>query len=182
MTTQHVHTTVTEATCGVACWMAKEPECHCSCGGKNHGILLTPGGTQPPRMAKIDGVRYVLEGIGKWNDLYLTAYQLNRLAGYRRVDKAELIQRQDQSWWNQYKYPWTETDKGAPARIKRAEDNQMKWREVNAIWEAAGKPSGKPYLLWKREVMPAMPAELVVDTQTGVVLDDQLPPDRSKKA
>jgi hypothetical protein len=32
---------MTEATCGEACWSAKEEVCRCSCGGKNHGIYKT---------------------------------------------------------------------------------------------------------------------------------------------
>ena len=36
-------TELTEATCGFNCWLAKEHICRCSCGGKNHGIMLKEG-------------------------------------------------------------------------------------------------------------------------------------------
>lgn len=35
---------LTDATCGEACWTAKEELCKCSCGGHNHGCLNSPEG------------------------------------------------------------------------------------------------------------------------------------------
>lgn len=52
--------TTTGTTCAVQCWMAREPDCRCSCGGRNHGILLTEDGERPRRNCTILGTRYVL--------------------------------------------------------------------------------------------------------------------------
>ena len=49
---------LTGATCGDACWHAREDICRCSCGGKNHGILLGTDGKQPTRTRKIGGKFY----------------------------------------------------------------------------------------------------------------------------
>lgn len=70
--------TLTGSTCGEACWHAKENVCHCSCGGVNHGCLLSPDGARPVRTAKIDGVRYELKAIG---NVEQEAMALNAAAG-----------------------------------------------------------------------------------------------------
>lgn len=36
-------------TCAENCWYAREMECHCQCGGVNHGLLLTNGSEVPVR-------------------------------------------------------------------------------------------------------------------------------------
>ena len=40
---------ITGHTCGDACWHARDIECRCSCGGRNHGIMAR-GGDQPERI------------------------------------------------------------------------------------------------------------------------------------
>ena len=56
---------MTDATCGLACWSAREQDCRCSCAGKNHGFMRGGSGEQPRRTCKIDGRRYVLGAVGK---------------------------------------------------------------------------------------------------------------------
>jgi hypothetical protein len=55
-------------TCGDLCWHARDLVCHCSCGGKNHGIFAR-GGDQPIRTAKIDGKMYELAEVGPWREI-----------------------------------------------------------------------------------------------------------------
>jgi hypothetical protein len=121
---------LTETTCGVTCWTAKEDVCRCSCGGKNHGCSLTPDGVKPDRTAKIDGFRYILKAVGRhWQDGLTT--------------QARVI--------NQKAHPnafhWSDTEKGAPARVKSATKAQVaNWPELQAYQNAAYRDW--PYLLW----------------------------------
>lgn len=131
---------LTEATCGEACWSAAEDVCRCSCGGKNHGCMRTEDGTRPNRTAKIDGHRYTMIAVG-YRDLYEAAEKINKAAGYKHVDVV--------SPTLTYHYIWSETDKGAPCRMKPASKDQIaKWPELAAYrnadaWETV-------YLLWQK--------------------------------
>ena len=44
---------LTDATCGDACWHAREDICRCSCAGANHGVLRSNGAAQPNRTRRI---------------------------------------------------------------------------------------------------------------------------------
>jgi hypothetical protein len=141
-----VESIVTGTTCGEACWSAREEICRCSCGGKNHGCLKTKDGVRPTRQAKIDGVRYELKAIGYGPaGIHKQAREINRAAPKRKIGT--------------YEYHWSESDKGAPARVKTASKLQaVKWPEVAAVM---ADPSSKgrfyrPYLLWVRveEIAP----------------------------
>ena len=144
---------LTEATCGEACWNAREEVCRCSCGGKNHGCMKTADGVRPPRQSKINGFRYELAAVGPQyvagsdTGIYATAKKINNSVPCNI----------------KYKYRWTETDKGAPARVKKATSDQLaKWPELKAMLDArtaAAKLPGMyprlldrtapwPYLLW----------------------------------
>jgi hypothetical protein len=118
---------LTEATCGEACWHAREEVCRCSCGGKNHGCLRGENGIQPVRAAKIDGFRYELKAVGR--NVYAEAMAINNAAGPKAVQKV--------SDTLTYTYKWDTTDRGAPARVKRATESQLdKWPEL-ASFKAA---------------------------------------------
>jgi len=118
---------LTEATCGEACWQAVEEVCRCSCGGKNHGCMRTADGVRPQRTAKIDGYRYTLQAVG--TDLYDAAVAINKAAGFKAIDKI--------SDTLTYHYSWSETDKGAPARLKSASQKQIDtWPELASAREA----------------------------------------------
>ena len=133
-------------TCGGACWHARELECSCYCGGTNHGILKTANGVAPTRMAKIDGHMYQIKAIGSNSDLYHEAKLINDNAlpsnSVNAYGKA---------------YPYTETEAGAPARLKKATYNQtQQWHEFRKfkgkspweIWRSTG--AAFPYILWVR--------------------------------
>lgn len=134
---------LTETTCSEACWMAREDVCRCSCNGKNHGCLKTKNGVRPTRMSKINGVRYELKAVGLWRKVYTGVQTINRAAPKRRVGT--------------YEYNWYMTDKGAPARMKRATSEQVaKWEELKSYLDAGGN---RPYMLWVRvEPVQAAPA------------------------
>ena len=68
-------------TCGEACWSAHDDECHCSCGGKNHGCLREENGTRPTRTAKIMGRMHTLTAVGTQDELHDAAYKYNLAAG-----------------------------------------------------------------------------------------------------
>lgn len=141
---------LTDATCGEACWEAREDICRCSCGGRNHGCMRTADGTQPARTAKIDGMRYVLRATAPDRiddniaraEIYETARTLNGPT-YRS---------------------WDTNVKHAPARIRNATKDQLaRWPELASYREAieAIKQTGRyclndimntsPILLWVRQ-------------------------------
>ena len=56
------HIRMSEATCGEACWQAREDVCRCCCNGANHGCdRLT--GERPERTKRKRGNRYKLMAI-----------------------------------------------------------------------------------------------------------------------
>jgi hypothetical protein len=144
---------LTEATCGEACWNAREEICRCSCGGKNHGCMKTADGTRPTRQSKIDGFRYELAAVGS---AYNRGSDSGMYVAAKKINDAVPCP-------VKYKYKWYETDKGAPARVKKATKDQFaKWPELKAMYDArvqAAKQPGMylnlldrtapwPYLLW----------------------------------
>lgn len=176
---------LTTQTCGESCWHAKEDVCRCSCGGRNHGCL-NHGGEKPERTAKIAGHMYRLLAVGHSRDLYAQASEINRRQ-WRSVEKPTVcIDSHGANWtaaeieaarqagkrisFNQYRYTWSETDEGAPARIKSASAAQRNWPELSG-WKA----ERNVYLLWERVQMPEAPAELVIDRETGKPLENQKP-------
>ena len=143
---------LTEATCGEACWHAREEVCRCSCGGKNHGCMKTADGVRPTRTAKIDGHRYELVAVGpRWmadgSGVYTAAQAINKQHPYKV---------------GSYTYHPHETDKGAPARVKPATKDQLaKWPELKAQRDARNEAAKTatclanldrlapwPHLLW----------------------------------
>jgi len=190
----------TSQTCGEACWHAREDVCRCSCGGRNHGCLRNGSGARPERTSRISGIMYRLRAVGKHRDIYADACEINRLAGYRSVDRPHLVAsppgpagvfcitidgtskswtpeeieqakaRGAEMWWSQYSYTWSTTDEGAPARLKTASDSQRKWQELSG-W----KEEDCVYLLWERVDKPTPPTEKVVNKETGLPEENQLP-------
>jgi len=130
---------LTNATCGEACWHAREEICRCSCGGVNHGCLKTKDGTRPIRSSKINGQFYKLKGVGEFKDLYNQAKEINKQFPYTIGN-------------NPYKFYYNETDIGAPARIKPATRLQIeKWEELQAFKDYPRYK--KIYLLWEKDLL-----------------------------
>jgi hypothetical protein len=92
--------TLTDQTCGEACWAARESICRCSCGGKNHGILQRDG-ERPERSARIKGRRYVLAAIGGFMEIRTQAHTANedswRLRSMHVAEDAQATSAQ-QTW------------------------------------------------------------------------------------
>lgn len=141
---------VTEATCGEACWQAREDICRCSCGGKNHGCLRGVDGARPMRTAKLDGIMYELKAVGPCRELSQQAEPINKSAGF--IFYPNLPQLNN-------KYYWKDSDPGAPARIKPASKTQIEcWPELTS-YKSLDKFDlyhNKPYLLWVR-LQPVKP-------------------------
>lgn len=141
---------LTETTCGEACWQAHEDICRCSCGGKNHGCMRSADDIQPTRASKIDGYRYELKAVG--TNVYGEAKAINHANGPRSVDR--INERLTYTYW------WDSTDRGAPARVKRATESQIaKWPELSAARSEIESIKSQrhcfvdidrawPYLLW----------------------------------
>ena len=126
-----------ETTCGEACWMAHGEICKCSCGGKNHGIYNNGSGIKPLRMCKINGDRYVLQGVGQRNELSDAAKNTNVSQGLKQR-------------LGMFKYYWQDTDNGAPAKLKTPTKNQKNWTEVKPTLDNLN-PWEYLYLLWVKE-------------------------------
>lgn len=131
---------ITDATCGEACWTAKEELCKCSCGGNNHGCLNTDGIT-PKRTCKIDGLRYELVAIGTYSDIYKEGKRINTEEGTKRMI-------------GKYTYYYDVTESGALARVKSVSTIQIaNWKELEQYKSMSRSElyfHGKPYSLWKR--------------------------------
>jgi len=125
--------TLTTQTCGEACWSAREEHCRCSCGGKNHGCLKVDGGTQPVRMAKIDGHRYKLHAVGP-----VGAEDASKLLETLGDPRARFL-------YHRPKEP------GSPVRLRAASASEIaRWPEL-AAWRGRPAYERAPNLLWVRE-------------------------------
>ncbi len=103
-----------DITCGAACWEAKELDCKCSCGGKNHGIALL--GKNPEKVVKISGRRYKLHSVGFSRELETAARGLRDAKGFG-------ISRIDATFCYHYQ-------RDSLAIVRRASGGQLKWLEV----------------------------------------------------
>ena len=148
---------LTEATCGEACWHAREEICRCSCGGKNHGILCSANGEQPIRQSKIDGYRYELLAVGAGKELSGQCAEIFKTLEPRDTQTVTATSFDDDG--NRidtplvYTYRWTPTEAGSPYRLKKATPQQCsKWSELSQFekMEVQEFYQTDPCLLWKR--------------------------------
>ena len=126
-------TILTEATCGEACWSAREDICRCSCGGANHGCLRDENGVRPVRTSKIDGYMYELQGVG--DGVEKLAQEINEKDGVT------------------FLYAATSRDsmyRKLRAKLRTPTMSQIqKWPEL-AAYRNLDRWDYKPYLLWVR--------------------------------
>lgn len=142
---------ITGATCGDNCWYAREDTCRCSCGGANHGCLLTADGIKPERTSRIEGFMYTLTGSAP-------VASLRDTEAYRdecRNLQSELIRQADAlnkasgfTYYGAYNIGGMNA-RGTPAKIRTATKSQVaNWPEL-AAYRSNQFP---PYLLWTRKV------------------------------
>lgn len=154
---------LTLTTCSIACWMAREEDCRCSCGGKSHGVLLR-NGEQPRRNSMIQGFRYVLGAIEaggaarnlSWDfrktldrETYGTHLR-GRIFSPRENEPGATIWLKKASAAQLEKWPevaeWSE---GVYQRQMQRHEELTRGRSVPAYY--APKPGQRPYLVWVRE-------------------------------
>ena len=135
---------MTGTTCGSACWHAAELVCRCQCGGKNHGCLKAANGIQPARTSRLDGEMYRLEAVGTRYTtgkegaadvpgLYAQAEALNNQNPRPATENQIRVYGPDVEG-----YPYRETERGAPARLKYPSKAQYAtWPEL-AAWKDGG--------------------------------------------
>lgn len=150
---------LTSTTCGEACWHAREEVCRCECGGRNHGCLKTGDGVRPTRSAKIDGVSYELAGVAYGRGgLQREADKVNHwtVSGWRGLDPMKT----DGKCARLYYYTWSETDSGAPARLKNATPAQLaKWEELKGFTDGDKLRYEGVRLLWVRRDIAQIQAD-----------------------
>ncbi len=122
----------TGATCGEACWCAREDICRCSCGGKNHGIMRTPDGVKPERTSHKHGKVYKLVCVTDYNEAF------NIVNG----DYGAFLD----------KYHYTKTYPHERMLYNRVTDSQLKWREVDNMPQTMVHEN--LYLVWERMDTP----------------------------
>ena len=133
-----------DATCGEACWHAREDVCRCSCSGKNHGILKRDGQEQPARTRRIGHTRLKLVAVFP---THRGAVDYIRESGqfYSYHSPRDAVHPIDRRWLDHRGI------KDLGMGSERATDGQLKWPEVANIWSEAGRGASRPYLVWQRE-------------------------------
>jgi len=120
-------------TCGENCWMAKEHDCKCSCGGKNHGIWKN-GKTPIQRTSKIHGYLYKFVGFGTHSEISNLQMELLEKYGIARCyDYYKEGNYSHQSYKDQFRCRGDKDYYGFPLVSKNATINQcQKWFELES--------------------------------------------------
>ena len=147
---------LTEATCGEACWAAREDICRCSCDGKNHGITRTANGETPTRTRRVKAHRYQLLAVespgGEYPMQTMRPIEDLQRSVNGAAHAAGLFDRYASTWPHQPAWP---------AIVNTASHSAVKgWPEL-AAWRGARR---RPLVAWVREDM----AHLVEDTAQPV--------------
>ena len=128
---------LTEATCGTACWEAREDVCRCSCGGRNHGIARQ--GARGPRTCKAGSARYELVAVVAESD-----------NPYKMADELSKEVTGERQWRGYTMRPkWGRPPLFAVQPCTKA---QQAWAEVGQAfsgWDER-KPGEAPIDVWRR--------------------------------
>ena len=117
-------------TCNERCWYAKEEVCVCSCGGRNHGIMLKSNGVHKPARSRSHHGR----------ELELVAICPGRTAA------AEYLQQVGDPYGGRRLKDYLKLGQYA---VESATKSQFKWMELTGYDPTA--PRDKyPHLIWKR--------------------------------
>ena len=120
---------LTDETCAANCWYAREPVCHCSCGGTNHGILRVEGAEQPTRTKRMKSKLYKLHGV-------VPGYGAARKYVREELGSSPVTQ----SW-----------DKVGEYNVQSAPKNSFSWPELKGF-EPNRSFQQHPHLIWLRTV------------------------------
>ena len=134
--------TLTNTTCGLNCWAAREAECRCSCGGQFHGAI--DRGEQTVRTRKLNGWLYILCNVEDFA-LYLGSCRAASMRPLQElayeIGKAACTA----GMWEQHHFSGTP---GYPAKLKTASESEVtRWPEFMK-WKRKGY--GRPLGLWVR--------------------------------
>ena len=134
-------TAITEATCGMACWAAREDVCRCSCAGQNHGVV--DRGSQPERTRKLNGWLYQLVAVETPGASCIAVGErpLRDLKWHVMKGVSEAGKRE------RYQYDSTP---GYPVKIKVASEGEVnRWPELASFRESRSR-YWRPSTLWVR--------------------------------
>ena len=132
---------LTEATCGEACWQAREDVCRCSCNGKNHACLRGQD-RRPERTRKLNGHLYQLVAVSAYREGSCLAEIEEPID---KTKAAFLVKVFAAGLWERYKYDSTP---GYPAKVKTASESEVaRWPEF-AGWRTV--KGWRPVGLWVR--------------------------------
>jgi hypothetical protein len=140
---------LTGATCGDACWHAREDVCRCSCGGANHACLRTGDGEQPTRTCRIQRHVYTLYAVVEsYRDGHLLETKINRAAKDAGIANPYIGYDGKQNGF----YEWRSDDHDRPAQRKTATATMLKaWPELAAYrTDQPYDPYTAPSVIWIR--------------------------------
>ena len=127
--------TLTNATCGDACWYAREDICRCSCGGKNHACLRGERGNRPERTRKLNGYMYQLAAVEAPGASCIAVGE----APLRDLKRHIMTGVMAEGLWERYKFDSTP---GYPVKIKTASESEIKrWPELAAFRDGPWRPA-----------------------------------------
>jgi len=149
---------LTDATCGDACWAAREDVCRCSCDGRNHGITRTVDGERPTRTRRVRAHRYQLLAVESYKPdeaRIVTMRPMERIAGgvNGAAHAAGLFDRRASRWDSE----WWPNEPAWPCKINTASPSAVRtWPEL-AAWRGA---RSRPLVAWIREDMAHLAREV----------------------
>ena len=150
--------TLTQTTCGLNCWYAREEICRCSCDGSNHGCMKVEGAAQPIRETRRQGKVYRLAVVNDYVGTHRAAtFMAKSLPSTFRFGNYE-------SWsvgsWADCatKREWVARNgdfQAAPhVVVAAASKAQCKWAEVKAVMDSRpmfARRGWTPHLAWVRD-------------------------------
>jgi hypothetical protein len=142
---------MSDATCGEACWAAREDICRCSCSGRNHGVTRTTNGETPTRTRRVKAHRYQLLAVESYRPdeaRIVTLRPIEKLQGAVNVAAydAGLFNRHASRWDSE----WWPSEPAWPCKVTTASHSAVKgWPEL-AAWRGA---RSRPLVAWVREDM-----------------------------
>ena len=140
---------LTGATCGDACWHAREDVCRCSCRGANHGCLRGANSEQPTRTSRIKDHAYTLFAVvGEYRDAWKLESAINNAARDAGIAPKQFSHTGEHVGY----YYWRSEDHDRPAHRKTATATMIRnWPEFAAFRNGNAYDSyTAPSVIWIR--------------------------------